>query len=84
LESGELVARVLTEHLANGNGVSFDALNANYQQAYRERFDSRLQVCSLMRRAAFVPGFAGIAIRLFSLSRRFRRLVASKTRRAAT
>jgi flavin-dependent dehydrogenase len=82
LESGELVARVLTEHLADDSDVSFDALNANYQQAYRERFDSRLQVCSLMRRAAFVPGFAGIAIRLFSLSHRFRRLVANKTRRA--
>jgi flavin-dependent dehydrogenase len=84
LESGELVARVLTEHLANRNGVSFNALKADYQQAYRERFDSRLQVCSLMRRAAFVPGFAGIAIRLFSLSQRFRRLVANKTRRAVT
>ena len=84
LESGELVAKVLTEHLANGSGVSFDALNTNYQQAYRERFDSRLQVCSLMRRAAFVPGLAGIAIRLFSMSHQFRRLVANKTRRAAT
>jgi menaquinone-9 beta-reductase len=82
LESGELVASVLAAHLGSSDSVSFNALNTSYQHAYRERFDSRLQVCSLMRRAAFVPGFAGIAIGLFSLSNRFRRLVANKTRRA--
>lgn len=84
LESGELVASVLTQHLASRNQVSFEALNAGYQEAYRQRFDSRLKLCSLIRRAAFVPGFAGAAIRVFGLSNRIREVVARKTRRPGT
>jgi len=51
-----------------------------YRVLYKQRFDSRLRVCSLMRRAAFVPGLASLAIGLFGVSSSFRRRVTLATR----
>ena len=81
LESGELVAGIIADHLdAIRNGCGFEELSARYRVAYEKRFDSRLRICSLMRRAAFVPGLAGMAIRFFRTSDRLRQFVTRATR----
>ena len=80
LESGELAANVISNHLS-GSVKDIDELSAKYKAAYKQRFDSRLRVCSLMRRAAFTPGIAAIAIRVFGLSDHVRHVIARGTRR---
>jgi flavin-dependent dehydrogenase len=81
LQSGELVAQIIADHLdAIRNGCGFDELSAQYQVAYEKRFDSRLRICSLMRRAAFVPGLAEMAIRFFRTSDRLRQFVTRAAR----
>ena len=81
LESGELAAGVISDHLRESPSKDVDELSASYQAAYEQRFDSRLRVCSLMRRAAFTPGIAAIAIRMFGLSDHVRHFIARGTRR---
>jgi flavin-dependent dehydrogenase len=81
LESGELAAGIIAGYLgANVGGLATSELNANYRAAYRERFDSRLRACALLRRAAFVPGLAEVAIRLFGTSDRLRHRLSRATR----
>lgn len=83
LESGELVARVLSRHLPREpSGQSFSAIASDYAASYEERFSSRLRVCSLLRRAAFVPRLAEAAILALGTSDRVRRRLARSTRRA--
>ena len=81
LESGELAAQVIANHLSLvRNSGRFDQLNSQYEAAYARKFDSRLRICSLMRRAAFAPGLAEFAIRVFRASAGLRRLVTRATR----
>jgi flavin-dependent dehydrogenase len=81
LQSGELASGVIMRHLpALGDGSSFAALAGDYRALYRQRFKSRLRVCALLRRAAFVPRFADAAIRLFGSSERLRLALARATR----
>jgi flavin-dependent dehydrogenase len=81
LESGELAARVVVDSLdAMRAGENLTDLETNYRTAYRQNFDRRLLVCSLIRRAAFVPGLAELAIRFFGASERIRRCVTLATR----
>jgi flavin-dependent dehydrogenase len=81
LESGELVAKVIADHLdAIRDGRGFDEMSERYRIAYERRFDSRLRTCSFMRRAAFVPGLAEMAIRFFRTSVRLRQFVTRATR----
>ena len=77
LESGELAASVI-----NGQPGVIDPadLEARYRSAYKRKFHSRLRVCSLMRRAAFVPGLAQMAIRVFGQSDRLRQRLSRATR----
>ena len=81
MESGELAATVVSDYFRQGTLADIDKLSANYQTAYAQKFESRLRVCSLMRRAAFAPGFAGLAIRLMGISAKVRHFVARGTRR---
>ncbi len=85
LESGELAAGVIADHLT---GIQLSAglanLETSYRAAYKLRFQSRLRVCSLMRRAAFIPGLAQMAIRVFGLNDRLRRRVSRATRGASS
>ena len=81
LESGELAANVISDHLSRSASKDIDELSANYKAAYEQSFDSRLKVCSLMRRAAFTPGIAAIAIRAFGMSDHVRHVIARGTRR---
>jgi flavin-dependent dehydrogenase len=81
LESGELAAQVIADHLdAIRDGRGFEELSEQYRVAYQRKFDSRLRFCSLMRRAAFVPGLAELAIRFFRTSVRLRQFVTRATR----
>ncbi len=85
LQSGELAGEVISEYLEpQGNFRTLADLKTNYLSAYRSAFDARLRVCSLMRRAAFIPGLAEIAISLFALSESSRRRLARATRGAAS
>ena len=83
LQSGTLVANEIAKSL-EGNSMSRHQLRVNYSVAYHEIFDSRLKICSLMRKAAFVPGLAEIAVRSFGASEKIRRALARATRGAQT
>jgi len=81
LESGELAAGLVAGYLdADRTLPNTRHLSAAYQTGYDERFDSRLKTCALMRRAAFVPGMADVAICLFGASDRLRQFVSRATR----
>ena len=83
LQSGELAANAIAEYLeAKSGSHSLDQLRANYSAAYDRTFDSRLKICTLMRKAAFVPGLAELAVRVFGASEKFRRRLARATRGA--
>ena len=81
LESGELAARVISDYFGTmETQPEFSELASDYRQAYARKFDARLRLCSLLRRAAFFPGLAELAIRFFGASDRFRRRVTRATR----
>ena len=78
LESGELAADSIAEFFNCGG--SLGDLRTSYADRYRQTFNSRLRLSSLLRRAAFVPGFATSAIALFGASDYARRRLAQATR----
>ena len=79
LQSGELAANEIGKSFA-ANPTGLPQLRVNYSAAYHEIFDSRLKICSLMRKAAFVPGLAEVAVRSFGASEKIRRKLAHATR----
>ncbi len=83
LESGELAARSVLRWLAlrEEKPESFDSLTKEYRALYLKRFNARLRICALLRRAAFVPGLAEAAILACGASTRLRRRLARATRR---
>ncbi|HYE66066.1 MAG TPA: FAD-binding protein, partial [Pyrinomonadaceae bacterium] len=84
LESGELAADVIARWLPRiSEGEPFGPLACEYRALYYERFKTRLRVCTLLRRAAFVPGLAEVVISTLGASERFRRRLARATRRAS-
>ncbi|HZT57536.1 MAG TPA: NAD(P)/FAD-dependent oxidoreductase [Pyrinomonadaceae bacterium] len=86
LESGELAARSILRwlsHSLNPHAQS-DSLARDYRAAYARRFDSRLRLCGMLRRAAFAPAqFAEAAVVALGASTRLRRRLARATRRSA-
>jgi flavin-dependent dehydrogenase len=81
LESGEVAAQAITSHLERlRKGASFEPLTREYRQRYARRFNSRLRICGLLRRVAFVPSLAEVAIRCFGASTHLRHKVACATR----
>ena len=74
-ESGELAATVIVQHRDN-----LDAVGEKYTAAYVRKFESRLRICGLLRRAAFKPRLAGLAIAIFGASERLRSKIARATR----
>ncbi len=83
LESGELAAQTIVEHLDGlGTSPSFATLANDYRLRYEKTFNKRLRLCNLLRRAAFAPWVAEAAVLGFSLSVRLRHRVASATRPA--
>jgi flavin-dependent dehydrogenase len=79
-ESGELAAEVIVRHR---HDLSSPSLAADYTDSYRKKFDSRLKICSLLRRAAFSPRLAEWGVTIFGASERFRNRVARATRSPA-
>ena len=85
LESGELAASAIGNYLdADTESRNLSDLRLQYTAAYHRVFDSRLSVCSLLRKAAFVPGLAELAIRFFGASDQVRRRLARATRGRAS
>ncbi len=80
LQSGELVADQIGKYLQSAS-TNLGQLRSDYSAAYDETFDSRLKICSLLRKAAFVPGLAEVAVRAFGASEKIRRAMARATRR---
>jgi flavin-dependent dehydrogenase len=81
LESGQVAADTVARHLPllRGGGL-FESLTNQYKAEYATRFNSRLQICGLLRRAAFVPGLAEAAILVCGTSSHLRRKLARATR----
>ena len=80
LESGELAAEIIVRHR---DKLSSATLAADYVNTYRKKFDSRLKICSLLRRAAFHPRLTELGVAIFGASERFRSRVARATRSQA-
>ncbi len=78
LESGELVATTIARHLRELRG-NVPVISREYRVAYSSTFQSRLRVAAFLRRAAFIPGLAGAAIRLSGTSSHLRRAIARAT-----
>jgi menaquinone-9 beta-reductase len=85
LESGQVAAETIACHLPSlrEDGL-FESLTSQYRTEYETRFNSRLQVSGLLRRAAFVPGLAEAAILLCGTSSRLRRKLARATRNSTS
>ena len=76
LESSEVLANII---IANPNTP--DRIASEYRAAYRLRFSRRLRVCSLLRRAAFMPRLATVFVSSLGVNSNARRLLARATRR---
>jgi flavin-dependent dehydrogenase len=85
LESGQAAAEIVARHLALlRENTGFEAMASDYRAEYRRRFQSRLRVAGLLRRAAFVPQLDEAAILLFGTSSRLRRKLARATRNSSS
>ncbi|MBA2704992.1 MAG: NAD(P)/FAD-dependent oxidoreductase [Blastocatellia bacterium] len=82
LESGQVVADTIVSQLGfGGEAQTVELVAREYEREYTRRFDSRLRVSGLLRRAAFVPHLAESAILIFGTSAHLRRKLARATRR---
>ncbi len=77
LESAETLGQIIVE-----NAFSPDKIAEIYKNAHQQRFQKRLRVCSLLRRAAFVPNFAKLAISALNLNKTARVFLARSTRQS--
>ena len=75
LESAKILAQVVAE-----NHFAPEKIAEKYKLAHRQKFQSRLRVCGLMRRAAFAPFLAKTAISVLSFSGTARQILARLTR----
>jgi menaquinone-9 beta-reductase len=93
LEGGELAARAVTDWLAPGGedfarggeeGNAYASLAREYRAAYAARFDARLRLCGLLRRAALAPAvLAEAGVLALGASEALRRRLARATRGGA-
>lgn len=89
LESGQLAAEIIGRHLpglrqdGGSRALELETLAGDYRTQYARRFNSRLRVSGLLRRAAFVPRLAETAMFLFGTNARLRRKLARATRHAS-
>ena len=82
LEGGALAARSVTRWLALG-GDKFAPLADEYRTAYGSRFDARLRVCGMLRRAALAPpALTEVGVAALGASTALRRRLARATRGA--
>lgn len=84
LESGEIAAHTVARWLdSSGASPSYGGLASDYRLRYAERFNTRLRICSVLRRAAFVPRFAEAMMLALGASAGARRRLARATRRSS-
>jgi flavin-dependent dehydrogenase len=74
-ESAEILAKVIAE-----NRFAPERIAENYKILHHRKFQKRMLVCSLLRRAALVPALAKSAISALSFSARLRMILARSTR----
>jgi flavin-dependent dehydrogenase len=77
-ESAEILSKVIAE-----DRFSPALVAENYNLNFQQKFQKRLQICALMRRAAFMPNLAKTIISALSLSRSAREFLARSTRESA-
>ncbi len=77
LEGAEILARAVTENRLRSTQIA-----EIYGFNFRQKFQRRLRICALMRRAAFVPNLAKTLISALNLSRSAREMLARSTRSA--
>lgn len=75
LESGEILTRAVTESLQS------EQISDIYQQLHRQKFQRRLRVCAVMRRAAFAPNLASLLISALNFGTLPRKILARATRK---
>lgn len=76
LESAEILADVISE-----NSFDYEKIAQCYKSLHRKKFQKRLLICSLVRKAAFVPRLAKSLISVLNLSRTARQILTRSTRR---
>ena len=74
-ESGELAAEVIIRHRHNLANVE-----SEYANKYIRKFDSRLRICGLLRRAAFKARLAGLSIAIIGASTQLKSKIVRATR----
>ena len=74
-ESAEILAKVVAE-----NRFAPERIAGNYRILHGRKFQKRMLVCSILRRAAFVPVLAKSAVSVLSYSAQMRMLLARSTR----
>ena len=85
LESGQVAAEIIARHLVSlRQSADFESLAQDYRAEYSRKFQSRLRISGLLRRAAFVPHLDEAAILLFGTSSRLRRKLARATRHSTS
>jgi flavin-dependent dehydrogenase len=85
LESGEVAAEAVTRQLPQlRQGTGFSSLANGYMAEYSSRFQARLRISGLLRRAAFVPHLDEAAILLLGNSSRLRLKLARATRHSTS
>jgi hypothetical protein len=75
LESAEILADAIF-----ANRFEHEKIAQCYLDAHRKKFKKRLLVCSLVRKAAFVPRLAKSLISVLNLSRTARQILTRSTR----
>jgi len=78
LEGAEILAQSISE-----NRFTKAKIAAHYNFFFQQKFQKRLRICALMRRAAFVPNLAKTVISALSLSRSAQEMLARATRSGA-
>ncbi len=76
MESAESLARAITDNSA------VETIAEQYKTEHARRFRKRLFVCSLMRRAAFIPMLAGCLLSVLNVGELPRKILARATRPA--
>lgn len=74
LESAEILARTI------GESSAAEQISARYETEHARRFQKRLAVCALLRRAAFAPRLAEIFIAALRVGSLPRKILAQATR----
>ncbi len=79
LESSKIAAKAIASHIGGPN-TSFGLMAAEYKSNYAAAFNRRLRICSMLRRAAFVPFLAELMINGLAVSETVTRRLAQSTR----